>query len=135
MLITCPNCKEIFKKEIGTCPFCKYALTVADVLNDEKEYEEKRARAEEEKIEEHRRRNKKFLISSILFVVCLVGSVPLGLVLQDSEIVAVVLVILTFVIYICYVVLSKCMDCPYCGKSLGREQYGDYCPHCGSRLR
>ena len=135
MFINCPNCKEVFRKETGKCPFCKYALTAADLLNAEKEEEEHKVRFEEDKIEEHRRRNKKYAISTILFIICFVGLIPVGLVLLDSEIITVILVVLTFAIYIGYVMLSKCMDCPYCGKSLGRETFNDYCPHCGSRLR
>ena len=135
MFINCPNCKEVFRKETGKCPFCKYALTAADLLNAEKEEEEHKVRFEEDKIEEHRRRNKKYAISTILFIICFGGLIPVGLVLLDSEIITVILVVLTFAIYIGYVMLSKCMDCPYCGKSLGRETFNDYCPHCGSRLR
>ena len=135
MFFTCPNCKEVFRKEMGKCPFCKYALTAEDIMNAEKEDEEKRVRAEEEIIEEHRRRNKKWIISSILFLIFLLGSIPVGLMILNSEIATVVMMIASFAIYIGFVLLSKCMGCPYCGKSLGNEMFNDYCPHCGSRLR
>ena len=140
MFIPCPNCNELIKKNVGPCPMCKHEVTADYILKYEQEQRRKDDEYTREKMKIFRkRRNIATLLMCIFIAVMFVTMIAIDV--TEHEPAAIALVIAEFVIALIISHITKCFNCPYCGKyykahaTRGVSFQTDCCPHCGVRLR
>ena len=136
MFYRCPNCSELLKKGVNKCPFCGRVIDIKDLDNIQRKEETELQKYEDEYDEEVSSRFKGRIIFSIVscilfvcFFVLMVTTVAL------SDLFLVLLIVLVAVMTI-FLLTSKSFRCPSCGRNIYRRYgIGQYCSHCGARIR